>query len=247
MPYERPIPCATKKRRGRGPRRSRRWSIAEGKAKVRLLAPKRAHRTGPGTSWLDAKSLTVSILSCWSLKDYHRNHTLDMQKEGERSDCAHGGISIEPRPPAKIRRAVTTTHEIRTAGYVGGGFHLGHEECRIATIMSYYCGRNTAPLIGKMKKLLRHPGGHNTLGSSENMTARTGGRDPVGLTFVVVIPHSASTRGNSAPRVSGGRRALACRSRLRGLSRMGLGPKDSSRSAERRHDFHGTLFLREIG
>src|ERR1035438_644343 len=40
-------------------------------------------------------------------------------------------------PPAEICRAGTTTHEIRTAGRLGGGFHLGHEECRIATIMSY--------------------------------------------------------------------------------------------------------------
>src|ERR1017187_1229507 len=83
-------------------------------------------------------------------------------------------FQTEFRPPAKSRQAGTTTHEIRTAGYVGGGFHLGHEECWIATIMSYYCGRNTAPLIGKMKKLLRHPGGHNRLGSSDNMTARAG-------------------------------------------------------------------------
>src|ERR1035437_7403130 len=58
----------------------------------------------------------------------------------------------------EIRQAVTTTHEISTAGYVGGGFHLGHEECRIATLESYYCGRNPPPLIGKMKKLLRPPG-----------------------------------------------------------------------------------------
>jgi hypothetical protein len=108
-------------------------------------------------------------------------------------------------------------------------------------------GRNPSHLMAKVEILQRHPGGHNRLGSSENMTARTGGRDPVGLTFVVVIPHSANTRGNSAPRVPGGRRALACRSRLRGLSRMGLGPKDSSRSAETRHDFHGALFPREIG
>jgi hypothetical protein len=96
-------------------------------------------------------------------------------------DCDHGALSIEPRPPAKIRQAVTTTHEIRTAGYVGGGFHLGHEECRIATIMSYYCGRNPSPRIGKMKKLLRHPGGHNRLDYSDNMIARAGGRGSVGL------------------------------------------------------------------
>src|ERR1017187_1936410 len=112
---------------------------------------------------------------------------------------------MERRPPAKPRQAVITTHEIRTAGYVGGGFRLGHEECRIATMMSYYCGRNPSPRIGKMEKLLRQPGGHDRLGSSENMTARTGGRDPVGLTFVVVIPRSAntdrkSTRLNSSHR-----------------------------------------------
>src|ERR1035441_10708458 len=72
--------------------------------------------------------------------------------------------------------------------------------------MSYYCGRNPASLIVKTEKLMRHPGGHNRLDYSDNMTARTGGRGPVGLTFVVVIPHSANTRGNSAPRVPGGRR-----------------------------------------
>src|ERR1017187_4517368 len=105
----------------------------------------------------------------------------------------HEALPAEPRPPARIRQAGTTTHEIRTAGRVGGRFHLGHEECWIATTMSYYCGRNPSPRIGKMEKLLRQPGGHNRLGSSENMTARTGGRDPVGLTFVVVIPHSANT------------------------------------------------------
>jgi hypothetical protein len=37
-------------------------------------------------------------------------------------------------------------------------------------------GRNPSHLMAKMEILQRHPGGHNRLGSSDNMTARTGGR-----------------------------------------------------------------------
>ena len=62
-------------------------------------------------------------------------------------DCDPGALSIEPRPPGKIRQAVTTTHEIRTAGYVGGGFHLGHEECRIATLESSHHLSQDAPHV----------------------------------------------------------------------------------------------------
>src|ERR1035437_6838673 len=88
--------------------------------------------------------------------------------------------------PAYIKGTPLTGVPFAFAGPVTGGLrkrksHLGSEECWIATTISYYCGRNPAPRIGKMKKLLRHPGGHNRLGSSDNMTARAGGRGSVGL------------------------------------------------------------------
>jgi hypothetical protein len=76
---------------------------------------------------------------------------------------------------AKRPRAVTT------AGHPRSGLRLGYPGCWIATTMSYSCGRNPAPLIGKMKKLLRHPGGHNRLGYSDTMTAGAGGWGSVGL------------------------------------------------------------------
>src|ERR1039457_3328948 len=60
-------------------------------------------------------------------------------------------------------------------------FHLAYEGCRMPTTTPYYWGRTAAPLIGKMKKLLQHPGGHNRLGSSDNMTAGTGGGGSGGL------------------------------------------------------------------
>jgi hypothetical protein len=113
------------------------------------------------------------------------------------------------------------------------GFPLGHAGCRTATTMSYYCGRNPAPLIGKMKKLLRHPGGHNRLGSSDNMTARAGGRGSVGLPNPddpLTFRHSGGmseglpllrgtpgrTHGPGNPRWSGRHGSLDCHLRPRG-------------------------------